>query len=62
MAKRSYAMQEVQYKLEVAVPAMFQKDDVSNLGFLFGVITLEPIDIESTSSAIHALHSVMCYQ
>ncbi len=60
MAKRSYAMQEVQHKLEVAVPAMFQKDDVSNLGFLFGVITLEPV--ESTSSAVHALHSIMCYQ
>jgi hypothetical protein len=57
MAKRSYAMQEVQQKLEVAVPAMFQKDDVSNLGFLFGVITLEPI--EGNSPAIHALHAVM---
>ncbi|KAL0031343.1 hypothetical protein WJX79_004738 [Trebouxia sp. C0005] len=35
---------DVQYKLEVAVPAMFQKDDVCNLGFLFGVITLEPTE------------------
>ncbi len=52
-------MQEVQHKLEVAVPAMFQKDHVSNLGFLFGVITLEPI--ESKSFAIHALHAIMCY-
>ncbi len=51
------AMQEVQHKLEVAVPAMFQMDDVSNLGFLFGLITLEPI--ESKSPAIHALHAVM---
>ena len=52
-------MQEVQHKLEVAVPAMFQKDHVSNLGFLFGVIILEPI--ESKSFAIHALHAIMCY-
>ena len=59
MAKRSYAMQEVQHKLEVAVPAMFQKDDVSNLGFLFGVITLEPI--ASKSPAPHVLHAIMCY-
>ena len=35
-------MQETQQKLNLAVPAMLQKDDVSKLGFLFGIITLEP--------------------
>lgn len=60
MAKQSHAMQDVQYKLEVAVPAMFQKDDVCNLGFLFGVITLEPT--ESKSPALYSLQALTCYQ